>query len=107
MRAVHDQIQIAVGAMKPQACLSFPPFRLDPLNCQLWRDDTLLSVRPKPLALLTYLVEQAGRLVSQAELRQAVWGATYVSEGVLRDYIRELRAVLGDDADAPRFPALY
>ena len=81
----------------------FPPFRLDIVNRQLWRGDTLVAVRPKPLAVLTYLVEQAGRLVSQEELRKAIWDKTYVSEGVLREHVRELRAVLADDADAPCF----
>ncbi|MGH7962859.1 MAG: winged helix-turn-helix domain-containing protein [Candidatus Binatia bacterium] len=81
----------------------FAPFRLDPVNRQLWRGDTLVAVRPKPFAVLQYLVAQAGRVVSQEELRKAVWATTYVSEGVLRDYIRELRAVLGDEADASRF----
>jgi predicted ATPase len=40
---------------------------------------------------------------TQEELLKAVWQRTYVSEGLLRGYIRELREVLGDEAKAPRF----
>jgi DNA-binding winged helix-turn-helix (wHTH) protein len=81
----------------------FPPFRLDVLNAQLWRDDELVTVRPKPFAVLAYLATHAGRLVTGAELRQAVWPQTYVGEGLLRGYIREVRSVLGDDAEMPQF----
>src|SRR5262249_37128943 len=44
-----------------------------------------------------------GRLVTQEELREAVWPTTVVSESVLRGAIRELREVLGDNADAVQF----
>ena len=50
-----------------------------------------------------YLTTHPGRLVTAAELRKAVWPDTYVSEGLLRSYIREVRQVLGDDAEVPRF----
>src|SRR5262245_50506552 len=45
----------------------------------------------------------AGRLVPRAELVKAVWPNTYVSEGALRVYIREVRVVLGDESATPRF----
>ena len=51
----------------------------------------------------SYLVEHPDRLVTKEELLQAVWPNTYVSEGLLSTYIRDLRAVLGDDPAAPRF----
>src|SRR5262249_15757099 len=47
--------------------------------------------------------ENPGRLVTKEELLQAVWPETYVSEGLLSTYIRDLRAALGDDPEAPRF----
>lgn len=89
--------------MKSEVGISFPPFRLDPINEQLWRGSELLSVRPKPFAVLRTLVEHAGRLVTKADLLKAVWPDTRVSEGVLKRYVRELREVLGDEAEAPKF----
>lgn len=83
--------------------LLFPPFRLDPANERLWRGEQPVPLRPKALAVLRYLAERAQRLVTQEELLQAVWQRSFVSEGLLRGYIRELREVLGDDAKVPRF----
>src|SRR5262245_8860452 len=76
----------------------FAPFRLDPINQQLWRGDELVALRPKIFAVLHRLLDHAGRLVTREELRAAVWPGTAVSESVLRGTIRELRDALGDDA---------
>src|SRR5271157_3754587 len=59
----------------------FPPFRLDPINQCLWRrgeagQDERVSLTPKAFAVLRYLVEHAGRLVTQDELLEAVWPDT-------------------------------
>jgi DNA-binding winged helix-turn-helix (wHTH) protein/predicted ATPase len=91
------------GRMALEPLILFPPFRLDVLNEQLWRDNDVLPVRPKPFAVLAYLATHPGRLVPAAELRKAVWPNTYVGEDLLRGYIREVRLVLGDDPEVPRF----
>lgn len=83
--------------------LFFSPFRLDLANERLWRGEQLLPLRPKAFAVLRYLAEHAQRLVTQEELLRGVWQRPYVSESLLRGYIRELRVVLGDEARAPRF----
>ncbi len=80
----------------------FDRFRLDPDRQQLWQGETLVALRPKLFAVLSCLLEHAGRLVTREELRAAVWPRTVVSESVVRGTIRDLRDVLGDDASAPR-----
>src|SRR5262245_47766903 len=85
------------------ADLLFSPFRLDPVNEQVWREGDLVPLRPKLFAILRYLVEHAGRLVSREELSKVVWPDTVVSESVLRGCIRALREALEDDAEEPRF----
>jgi DNA-binding winged helix-turn-helix (wHTH) protein len=87
--------------MEPWNEIHFPPFRLDVSNEQLWRGDSEVPLRPKTFAILRVLVERAGRLVKKDELLHAVWGETQVSEEGLRDYIREIRCALGDNAAAP------
>ena len=87
----------------PDRQFAFAPFQLDLVNEQLWQGEELVPLRPKLFAVLRHLVEHAGRLVTREELRTAVWSTTVVSESVLRGAIRELREVLGDDADAVRF----
>src|SRR5579863_7696534 len=81
----------------------FPPFQLDPRGERLLRGSDVIPLRPKPFALLRYMVEHSGRLVSHEELRKAIWPSTFVGEGVLRLYLREVRSALGDDADSPKF----
>ncbi len=58
----------------------FPPFRLDTVNQCLWRrtssGDERISLTPKAFAMLSYLVERAGRLVTQNELLEA-YGLTF------------------------------
>lgn len=89
--------------VKPTEQLIFPPFRLDPVNEQLWSGSQLVPLRPKAFAVLRFLVEHAGRLLTKEELLKGVWPDTHVSEGILKGYIRDLRDILGDDAQHPRF----
>ena len=86
--------------LSPLLMRVFQPFRLDDINQCLWRGDTRVSLMPKPFAVLRYLVEHAGRLVTQDELLTAIWPDTYVQPEVLRRYILEIRRVLGDGARA-------
>src|SRR6266566_4855674 len=85
----------------------FPPFRLDTVNQCLWRGDGLAEERillaPKAFAVLRYLVEHPGRLVTHDELLEALWPKTYVQTEVLKSHIAVIRAVLGDDARKPLF----
>ncbi|HEX2486477.1 MAG TPA: AAA family ATPase, partial [Myxococcota bacterium] len=89
--------------MHPDTFVEFPPFRLDLANQELWRDSERLQVRGKPFAVLAYLATHPARLVPREELARAVWPDTHVGEGLLRGYVRELRAILGDDPAVPRF----
>ena len=86
---------------KPQ--LRFENFRLDGQNQELRCDSRLISLRPKTFAVLLYLAENPGRLITQEELLKAVWGPVAVGDGLLRGYVREIRHALGDDAARPRF----
>ena len=83
--------------------LRFGDFRLDRRNQEVRRGSHVISLRPKPFAVLQFLAENPGRLVTQTELLKAVWGPTAVSDGLLRNYIMDVRQALGDDASHPRF----
>ena len=82
--------------------LTFGPFRLDTTHGRMWQGDRVTTLRPRSLAMLRYLVEHPGRLVSKAELRQHVWAGTHVTDSVLRASVQEIRAALGDSAAAPQ-----
>jgi predicted ATPase len=76
---------------------------MDTANQCLMRGGAPIEMAPKPFAVLRYLVEHPGRLITHDELLDALWPDTYVQPQVLRTYMLELRKVLGDDAGQPRF----
>jgi len=86
----------------------FPPFRLDTVNQCLWRleecgGEERILLKPKAFGILKYLVDHAGRLVTQDELLDAVWPDTQVQPEVLKRHMLDIRHELGDDAKRPRF----
>ncbi|MGH8532654.1 MAG: winged helix-turn-helix domain-containing protein, partial [Gammaproteobacteria bacterium] len=91
------------NAVPDEHDLGFPPFRLDLASQRLWRGAELLPLRPKAFRILRYLAEHPERLITREEFLKAVWQHRYVSDGLLRGYVRELRGLLGDDAKTPRF----
>ena len=89
--------------MPPETSLSAVPVRLDLANERLWCGAQARGLRLKTFALLRYLVEHPGQLLTKAALLAALWPETAVSEVVLAVCMRELRQALGDDARRPRF----
>jgi len=86
----------------------FPPFHLDTVNQCLWRgwdrtDQERVVLTPRAYALLRYLVEHPGRLLTHAELLDALWPNTHVQPEVLKSHIFEVRTALGDDSKKPLF----
>jgi predicted ATPase/DNA-binding winged helix-turn-helix (wHTH) protein len=81
----------------------FDPFSLDLANECLWRGSQEIKLRPKTFAVLDHLVGRPGQLVTKEELLNAVWPGTFIGEAVLKVAIRQLREVLDDDPQSPRF----
>ena len=89
----------------------FPPFRLDTVNQCLWRntgaEDERIFLTPKGFQLLHYLVEHAGRLVTQRELLGAVSPGTFIGYGNQdgEDRVNRARRVkLQPDLTVPQCP---
>jgi predicted ATPase/DNA-binding winged helix-turn-helix (wHTH) protein len=85
------------------ALKQFGAFVLDTANQCLWNEGAQVALQPKPFAVLRYLVENPGRLITHDELLDKLWPETFVQPQVLRTYMLELRKILGDDAGQPRF----
>jgi DNA-binding winged helix-turn-helix (wHTH) protein/tetratricopeptide (TPR) repeat protein len=85
------------------AAIAFPPFQLDLLAGQLTRGKEVIALRPKTYAVLSYLLQRPGELVSNKELFHAFWADVAVTQDTLTKTIGELRQALGDDARRPRF----
>ena len=91
------------AALDRPARISFPPFVLDATNARLYRGTDVIRLRGKALAVLDYLAQRPGQLVTKDELLAALWPETYVTETALAGCVRELRHALGDSRGAPRF----
>jgi two-component system KDP operon response regulator KdpE len=60
----------------------------------------------KEYALLAFLVQHAGRVITQRQLLRELWGPTHQEDThYLRILVGKLRQKLGDDAAAPRWIA--
>ncbi len=91
--------------MQEPRILIFEPFCLDVGNEQLWCVQEALHLTHKAFAVLHYLAEHAGQLVTKDALLEVVWSQTHVSEAALAVCIREIRRALGDQPRTPRFVA--
>jgi DNA-binding winged helix-turn-helix (wHTH) protein len=109
VQAASETVSMASRCIQTDSGVrTFPPFRLDPVNQCLWRTDDQagerrLELRPKTFEVLAYLVAQAGRLVTHAELLDALWKDDVVQPEVIKAHVLALRKVLGDHPDSPRF----
>ena len=81
----------------------FTPFLLDLVNEQLRRGTEIVQLRPKPFAVLRYLIEHRGQPFTAEQLCAFVWSGTKVNPGVVKVHIKEIRKALKDDANNPRF----
>jgi DNA-binding winged helix-turn-helix (wHTH) protein len=81
----------------------FDRFVLDPRTRRLLRDGEEKHLSPKAFDLMTCLVENRARAMSRAALLQRVWPSTFVEDTNLASLVAEIRRVLDDSADDPRF----
>lgn len=77
--------------------LQFGRYVLDLDRGCLFGDGTEIALRPKTFAVLRYLLENSGRLVSKDELFDSVWPNLTVTDDALVQSIGELRRALKDD----------
>ena len=71
----------------------------------LLENEIPVRVGSRALALLFALVEQAGHVVTKAELIRAAWPDTFVEDVSLRVHIAALRRILQDDGREPVYIA--
>ncbi len=85
--------------------LRFGPFELDVRSGELRRNGTTVRLQPQPLKVLLLLAGRPGDVVTREEIQGEIWPAgTFVDfEQSLNFCIRQIRAALRDDANAPRY----
>jgi len=68
---------------------------------ELARGGSNVHCGPKLLALLELLLDAAPRAVTKAEIHNAIWPGTFVTDATLTSLVAELRTAIGDDARTP------
>jgi Tol biopolymer transport system component/DNA-binding winged helix-turn-helix (wHTH) protein len=66
------------------------------------RDGEAVSLEPKAMDVLLYLLAHRDRLVTKDELLDAVWKDTFVTPNALTRAVAQVRKALGDDAHEAR-----
>jgi DNA-binding winged helix-turn-helix (wHTH) protein/tetratricopeptide (TPR) repeat protein len=88
---MHESNSAPPGSVKPG--VTFANFRLDD-DGTLLRGETPVHLPPKELAALRLLMANAGRIVTQAQLRQALWGDVHVTADSVPKCVSSLRSRL-------------
>jgi len=92
-----------VTAREPLGCVRLGETVFDAADGVVWVEGRRVQLSPRLAALLEQLVRSAPRTVSKEDFLDEVWEGSIVSEAALTQRIKELRAVLGDDARHPRY----
>jgi predicted ATPase/DNA-binding winged helix-turn-helix (wHTH) protein len=82
------------------AAYRFGDCRLDLEARELTVGGAVVHVEPQVFDVLAYLVVHRTRLVTKAELLDAVWGNQFVTESALTSRIKSARSAIGDDGES-------
>jgi DNA-binding winged helix-turn-helix (wHTH) protein/Tfp pilus assembly protein PilF/TolB-like protein len=91
--------------MSLPSVLAFDEFELRLDSGELFREGSLVTqLQPQPARLLELLASRSGEVVGREEIRQAVWGDSFVDfDASLNFCIKQLRRALDDSATSPRY----
>jgi eukaryotic-like serine/threonine-protein kinase len=76
--------------------LEFGPFRIDPEQRLLLRDQQPVPLSPKAFDLLLVLTQHGGQVVLKDDLMKTLWPDTFVEESNLGQHVFQLRKALGE-----------
>jgi len=70
---------------------------LDPATREVWRDGTQVALSRREFDLLSFLMDDAGRVVTRGQILDRVWRSEFHGEsGVVETYVYYLQRNLGD-----------
>jgi DNA-binding winged helix-turn-helix (wHTH) protein len=75
----------------------FGPYRLEPAERKLSRNNEPIALTPKAFDTLVLLVRNSGHLLEKDELIRTLWPDSFVEEGNLSNNVFALRKALGED----------
>ena len=77
-------------------------WHVDPSTLRISKADESQKLEPKAMAVLVYLAENAGSVVSRQDLEDNVWAGTVVGYDAISNAVIKLRKAFGDDAHDPQ-----
>lgn len=83
--------------------ISFAEFEIDPAHRRLLRDGNIVPLHAKAFDLLSFLINNNGKILTKEEILDAVWENQFVEESNLVVQISNLRKALGETKNSPRF----
>ncbi|TRX74319.1 response regulator [Pseudomonas mangiferae] len=96
--------QGAAAREEQPASVSSGPLRVDFAYRKVLLEDREIALTRKEYAVLAALARHLGRVVTQRQLLQDIWGPTHAEDThYLRVVVGHLRQKLGDDPAQPRF----
>jgi TolB-like protein/DNA-binding winged helix-turn-helix (wHTH) protein len=97
---IHEPLSAATEALGQHSAelYEFGPFRLEPAERKLLRNNEPVVLTPKAFDTLVILVRNSGHLLEKEELIRALWPDSFVEEGNLTNNISLLRKALGEDS---------
>lgn len=78
-------------------------FRFDLSDGRLWKGERPIQLGSKAIQLLNLLVKNPNRVMTKEVILDKIWADLSVTEGLVKEYIHDLRSVLGDDPKEPAF----
>ncbi|MFI2431450.1 response regulator transcription factor [Streptomyces sp. NPDC018693] len=75
--------------------------RLEPDSHQVWAGEVPVQLTTTEFALLRYLMENPGRVLTRAQIQERVWNHRDDGSGLVDTYIYYLRRKLGDRQPSP------
>ncbi|HKS42881.1 MAG TPA: response regulator transcription factor [Blastocatellia bacterium] len=86
-------------ALRPQVA-DIADLKIDMLGRKVWRENTAIELTAKEYALLEYLVQRAGEVVTRSDIAEHVWDETFDPfSNLIEVYIQRLRRKIDDGRD--------
>ena len=89
--------------LKDGPTLRFGDVTFDPARRLVLRGPRPVHLEPRALRLLELLLSSRPKALSKAEILDAVWPGTFVTEGSLSALVKDLRKALGENARSPSY----
>ncbi len=87
--------------LKSAAVVRFGAVTVDARRRMVFRGPDQVHLTPTAYRLLELLLARRPRALSKAEILEAVWPGTFVTEGSLSALVKDLRKALGESARTP------